>query len=129
MAQSLKVGSGCILQNTEGLLCESVLIMHRVAPPDIRQQAFVEAASYLKKAGIGKGKKFEFIGKKAIQELAKKEDKTMTLDEFTSIIQNEKLADELLQENVFSHNVVNQTVNFQSRLMEVYVMENQQMFG
>jgi len=53
----------------------------------------------------------------------------MSLDEFTRTTGSIKIADELLQTNVFSYNPRKQTITFKSRLVEAYVMENLQKFG
>ena len=55
----------------------------------------------------------------------KKEDNMMTYKEFLKIVKDNVMADKLLQVNVFSFNMRENTVTFQSSLVKAYVTENQ----
>ena len=102
---------------------ESVLITHRISSPDIRKDAFTEVADYFRQAGIETKGKYWSAGKRVIQKLMK--DNTVTYKEFLKIVNDNVMADELLQANVFSYNMRENTVTFQSRLVKAYVTENQ----
>ena len=92
--------------------------------PDIRKDAFTEVASYFSQAGIENKGKYWSVGKRVIQELIKKENNTITHNEFLEFVNDSVTADKLLQANVFSFNVQKRTVTFQSSLVKAYVMEN-----
>jgi hypothetical protein len=61
------------------------------------------------------------VGQRVVQELMLK--KTITLENFFEVADNEQIANELLQGNVFMFNPADQTVSFHSALTELYVRE------
>src|SRR5687767_209624 len=73
-------------------------------------------------ARMMKGERNHIIGKVIIQELVKNE--KIHFDKFIMLVNNESIADELLQANVFSYNPKSRIVTFQSRATEVFVRES-----
>ncbi|RIA98243.1 P-loop containing nucleoside triphosphate hydrolase protein [Glomus cerebriforme] len=69
-----------------------------------------------------KGERNHIIGKIIVQELVK--NKKIYFDTFIELINNEQIADELLQANVFSYNPESNIITFQSQATEVFVKEN-----
>ena len=69
-----------------------------------------------------KGEKNHIIGKVIVQKLLK--NKKIHFDTFIELVNNEQIADELLQANVFLHNPENGSVTFRSHATEVFVKEN-----
>lgn len=69
-----------------------------------------------------KGERNYIIGEVIIQKLLK--NKKIHFDTFIELVNNEQIADELLQANVFSYNLENGSVTFQSHATEVFVKEN-----
>lgn len=69
------------------------------------------------------GERNHVIGKVIVQELVKH--KKIPFDTFIELINNEQIANELLQANVFSYNPESNTVSFQSHATEVFVRESQ----
>ena len=69
-----------------------------------------------------KGQRNHDIGKVIIQELVK--NKKIHYNAFIKLINNEQIADELIQANVFSYNPESDMVTFQSRSIEVFVRES-----
>ncbi|CAI2186984.1 17541_t:CDS:2, partial [Funneliformis geosporum] len=73
-------------------------------------------------ARMMKGERNHVIGKVIVQELVKNE--KIHFDTFIQLVNNEQIADELLQANVFSYNPESSIVTFQSRATEVFVRES-----
>ncbi|RIA98375.1 hypothetical protein C1645_812787 [Glomus cerebriforme] len=73
-------------------------------------------------AQMMKGERNHIIGKIIIQELVK--NKKIHFDTFIELVNNEQIADELLQANVFSYNPESSIITFQSQATEVFVKEN-----
>jgi hypothetical protein len=73
-------------------------------------------------ARMMEGERNHVIGKRIIQELVKNE--KIDFDAFIKLVNNEQIADELLQANVFSYDPESRLVTFQSRATEVFVRES-----
>lgn len=72
-------------------------------------------------ARMMEGERNYVIGKVIVQELMK--NGKIHYDEFIKRVNNEQIANELLQANVFSYNPEDKIVTFQSRTTEVFVKE------
>ncbi|GBB89739.1 hypothetical protein RclHR1_16510008 [Rhizophagus clarus] len=73
-------------------------------------------------AQMMEGEDNHVIGKVIIQELVK--NNKIHFDAFIKLVNNKRIADELLQANVFSYNPESRIVTFQSRATEVFVRES-----
>ncbi|GES87265.1 P-loop containing nucleoside triphosphate hydrolase protein [Rhizophagus clarus] len=73
-------------------------------------------------AQMMEGEDNHVIGKVIIQELVK--NNKIHFDAFIKLINNKRIADELLQANVFSYNPECRIITFQSRATEVFVRES-----
>ncbi|CAG8577861.1 3189_t:CDS:2, partial [Funneliformis caledonium] len=73
-------------------------------------------------ARMKKGERNHVIGKVIVQELVK--NKKIHFDTFIELVNNEQIADELLQANVFPYDPESGIVTFQSHATEVFVREN-----
>ncbi|CAI2188022.1 12924_t:CDS:2, partial [Funneliformis geosporum] len=71
---------------------------------------------------IMKGELNHAIGNVIVKELVKNE--KIEYDEFIKLVNNKEIADKLIQANVFSYNLENNFVTFQSRTKEIFVKEN-----
>ncbi|RIB16024.1 hypothetical protein C2G38_2038914 [Gigaspora rosea] len=68
------------------------------------------------------GERNHVIGKVIVQEVMKNE--KIGLNTFIKLVNDEQIADELLQANIFSYNPESRTITFQSRATEVFVRES-----
>ncbi|RGB23781.1 hypothetical protein C1646_774011 [Rhizophagus diaphanus] len=87
----------------------------------IRKIVLSDIKNNFHQAQMMKGEANHVIGKTIVQKMV--ENEKIPFDTFIELVNNKKIADELLQANVFSYNPKNETVTFQSRATEVFVKE------
>ena len=100
----------------------NILIILNILLLEVRKIVFGAINHNFHEARMMKGKRNHVIGKVIVQKLLK--NKKIHFDTFTELVDNEQIADELLQANVFSYNPESGSVTFQSRATEVFVKEN-----
>lgn len=99
----------------------NVLITLNILLLVVRKIALSTVSHNFHQARMMKGQRNHVIGKLIIQELMKNE--KIHFDAFIEFVNNEQIADELLQANVFSYNPESGVVTFQSHATEVFVRE------
>ncbi|CAG8787644.1 5137_t:CDS:2, partial [Racocetra fulgida] len=112
------------LDNDDDILhkrCVNILIILNILLLEVRKIVLGAVHKNFHQARMVKGKRNHDIGKIIVQELLKNEE--IHIDTFVELVNNEQIADELLQANVFSYNPESETVTFQSRATEVFVRE------
>jgi len=87
----------------------------------VRYKASSAAKNSFSEARMLKGQANHGIGKRIIQELLKKT--KIDIEDYYNLVNNEDLAERILRANVFSFDPAEQTITFQSRLIETYVRE------
>ncbi|CAG8796315.1 12822_t:CDS:2, partial [Dentiscutata erythropus] len=113
------------LDNDDGILqeyCVNVLIILNILLSEVHKTVIHAVNHNFHQAEMMEGEKNHVIGKVIVQKLVKNE--KIDFDTFIKLVNNKKIADELLQANVFSYNPESRTVTFQSRATEVFVRES-----
>ncbi|CAG8521753.1 14729_t:CDS:2 [Funneliformis caledonium] len=85
---------------------------------EIRKTVLDDANRNFHQARMMEGERNHVIGKVIVQELVKNE--KIHFDAFIKLVNNEQIADELLQANVFSYNPESGIATFQSHATEVF---------
>ncbi|GBC10470.1 hypothetical protein RclHR1_09650012 [Rhizophagus clarus] len=92
---------------------------------EVRKIVFSTINYNFHQARMIKGERNHIIGKVIIQKLVEnKKNKKIHFDTFIELVNNEQIANELLQASVFSYNPEDGSVTFQSCATEVFVKEN-----
>ncbi|CAI2186264.1 11898_t:CDS:2 [Funneliformis geosporum] len=88
----------------------------------IHKIVFYSIENDFHQAQIMKSEVNHAISNVIVDELVKNE--KIEYDEFIKLVNNKEIADKLIQANVFSYNLENNFVTFQSRTKEIFVKEN-----
>ena len=96
----------------------NVLITLNILLLEIRKTVLNTVNSNFHQARMMEGERNHIIGKVIVQKLLSND--KIHLDTFIKLVNNEQMADELLQTNVFSYNPESKMVIFQSRATEIF---------
>jgi hypothetical protein len=102
--------------------CVNVLITLNILLLEVRKIVFGVINHNFHQVQIMKGERNYVIGKVIIQELIK--NKKIHFDEFIKHVNNEQIANKLLQANIFSYDPESNFITFQSCTIEVFAKEN-----
>src|SRR5689334_3476882 len=93
---------------------------------DVRKDVFSAIESNFRDAKVLKGQPNHVIGTTLIQEILK--NKKIHLRRFIELVNDDEKSEQLLQANIFSYNLANNMIKFQSRATEAFVKEHPELF-